>query len=583
MNKIRNLNIWSATSMFLLGMVCAAGAAGTIYVDADAPGPTHDGSTWANGYRYLQDALAVAVSGDEIWVAKGIYKPDQGARVTAGDRYATFQLKNGVALYGGFAGSETSIDERRWQTNENILSGDIGTLGSTGDNSYHVVTGSGTDGTALLDGFTITAGKANSLNPYNSGAGMYNDNGNPAVVNCTFSGNWAGYFGAGMFNDNSSPGLTNCIFSGNTVAGGGGGGMQNYGGSPTLTNCTFSGNWAGWGGGMYNEDCSPGLTNCTFSGNWAAYGGGMENDCSSPTLTNCTFSGNSANNGGGIINAVSSGPSLTNCAFSGNSSSYSGGGMSNVYFSSPTLTNCTFSGNSAPHGNALACDSYEKWLPSTLEVANSILWDGGDEIWNNDGSTIAITYSDVRGGWTGEGNISADPMFVGAGDYHLQDGSPCIDAGTNSAPALPDTDKDGNLRIVGAAVDMGAYEWQGPSVITVAIDIKPGSYPNAINLGSYGLIPVAILSDQQFDATTVDAETVELAGAGVAVRGRANKYMAHSEDVNGDGLLDLVVQVGTENLDAGSLQDGYAILTGKTYGGVPIEGKDEIIIVPPEK
>ncbi len=137
------------------------------------------------------------------------------------------------------------------------------------------------------------------------------------------------------------------------------------------------------------------------------------------------------------------------------------------------------------------------------------------------------------------------------------------------------------------------YEWwnNGGSVdvtvsldclINVDIDIKPGSYPNAINLGSHGLIPVAILSSADFDATTVDPETVELAGSGVAVRGKSNKYMAHDEDVNGDGLVDLVVQVATENLDPESFQDGYAILTGKTYDGVPIEGEDEITIVPPE-
>ena len=120
-------------------------------------------------------------------------------------------------------------------------------------------------------------------------------------------------------------------------------------------------------------------------------------------------------------------------------------------------------------------------------------------------------------------------------------------------------------------------------IVNVAIDIKPGSYPNAINLGSHGLIPVAILSSDQFDATTVDPETVELAGAGVAVRGKSNKYMAHKEDVNADGLVDLVVQVATENLDPESLQDGFAILTGKMFDGLPIEGKDQITIVPPEK
>lgn len=121
--------------------------------------------------------------------------------------------------------------------------------------------------------------------------------------------------------------------------------------------------------------------------------------------------------------------------------------------------------------------------------------------------------------------------------------------------------------------------------VQVAIDIKPGSYPNAINLGSYGLVPVAILSSAEFDATTVDPDTVELAGAGVEMRGKSNKYMAHEEDVNGDGLVDLVVQVATANLDQSSFQDGYAVLTGnlfEEFGGTLIEGWDEITIVPPE-
>jgi len=123
---------------------------------------------------------------------------------------------------------------------------------------------------------------------------------------------------------------------------------------------------------------------------------------------------------------------------------------------------------------------------------------------------------------------------------------------------------------------------QGYLTILVGIDIKPGSYPNAINLGSHGLIPVAILSSEDFDATEVDPETVELAGSGVAVRGKSNKYMAHEEDVSGDGLIDLVVKVATENLIPGDFQDGYAILTGETFGGEQIKGEDEITIVPPE-
>jgi len=124
--------------------------------------------------------------------------------------------------------------------------------------------------------------------------------------------------------------------------------------------------------------------------------------------------------------------------------------------------------------------------------------------------------------------------------------------------------------------------WVRPFVTLVEIDIKPGSHPNAINLGSHGLTPVAILSSEQFDATTVDPDTVELAGAGVEVRGKSNKFLAHAEDVNGDGLVDLVVQVATANLEPESLQDGFATLTAKTYDGQTIEGTDEVIIVPPE-
>jgi len=122
-------------------------------------------------------------------------------------------------------------------------------------------------------------------------------------------------------------------------------------------------------------------------------------------------------------------------------------------------------------------------------------------------------------------------------------------------------------------------ETPGPTLVD--IDIKPGSYPNTINLGSNGVVPVGILSSESFNATTVSPETVFLAGAGVAIRGKGNKYLAHEEDVNGDGLMDLVVQVETENLDPGQFQDGYAILTGATYSGQAIQGSDEIIIVPP--
>ena len=118
----------------------------------------------------LQDALEDAISGDEIWVAAGTYKPDASSLVPAGngDRMATFQLINGVAVYGGFAGRETSLGERDWQANETILSGDLNdddvefsipidfwSVPNRSDNSERVVTSSDCNETAVLDGLTI--------------------------------------------------------------------------------------------------------------------------------------------------------------------------------------------------------------------------------------------------------------------------------------------------------------------------------------------------------------------------------------------------------------------------------------------
>jgi len=340
----------------------------TIYVDAGATGAVKDGKTWDSAFVDLQAGLAAAKVGDRVWVAGGTYKP-----TTEIDRTVSFALKSGVELSGGYAGAANAgnPDARDVALYQTVLSGDIGKAGDESDNSYHVVVGSGTDTTAILDGFTVTGGIANGTSsPSNSGGGMYNSSGSPTIRNCTFSGNSASYDGGGMYNDSSSPTVTNCTFSENTASYSGGGMSNVYSSSPTLTNCTFSGNTAcGFGtasydgGGMYNSHSSPTLTNCTFSGNTAhgfgtaSYGGGgMYNSYSSPTLTNCIFSGNWAcygagGSGGGMYNSYSS-PTLANCTFSENVITYggSGGGVYNSH-SSPTLTNCTFSGNTADNGD----------------------------------------------------------------------------------------------------------------------------------------------------------------------------------------------------------------------------------------
>jgi hypothetical protein len=237
---------------------------------------------------------------------------------------------------------------------------------------------------------------------------------------------------------------------------------------------------------------------------------------SNPTLTNCTFSGNSAESeksfsgGGGMFNLESS-PTLTNCTFSGNSAEgekrfSGGGGMYNFNFAvglpdfnecSPTLTNCTFAQNSADYGNALACDSYSRQSLSNVELVNCILWDGGDEIRNNGNSTIIITYSNIQysnlqGGFPGEGNIDTDPLFVAPDgpdnipgteddDLRLSPISPCVNAGDpNFVPGPNETDLAGNPRLRHGRVDMGAYEYQEGGLIYVDDDASEDPGPGDI-------------------------------------------------------------------------------------------------------
>jgi beta propeller repeat protein/parallel beta-helix repeat protein len=448
-----------------------------MYVDANAIG-NNDGLTWDDAYNYLQDALAVASSGDNIFVSAGIYKPDQGTNQTPGDRNATFQLISGVGIYGGFSPGGGKWEDRDPNVHETKLSGDLGgddgpDFVNNAENSYHVVTTSNTDETTLLDGFTVTGG--NTAERF--GGGMRNENGNPTVKGCTFTRNWA-LLGGGMYNDHSSPTLTNCTFNGNAAEGGGG--MYNYESNLILTNCTFSGNRAylgggmndvnssptvsgcvfadniadANGGGMYNYESNLTLINCAFSGNRARLGGGMNDVNSSSTVTSCVFRDNIADANGGGLYSDSSSSTLSNCTFSGNTAE-GGGGMYNNS-GSPVLINCTFSGNSARDGGGVYnCDgpiinctvigNLAQELGGGLyncdgPISNCIIWnntagDQGDQFYQSD----AITYSCVQNINACQGCISFNPCFVVpghwdsngtaddanddfwvAGDYHLK-------------------------------------------------------------------------------------------------------------------------------------------------------------------
>ena len=129
--------------------------------------------------------------------------------------------------------------------------------------------------------------------------------------------------------------------------------------------------------------------------------------------------------------------------------------------------------------------------------------------------------------------------------------------------------------------DKALTTFPGVLAITVEIDIKPGTEWNPLNVGSNGVIPVAILTTEDFDAATVDPGTVLLAGVTVAVRGKSEKAMAHLEDVDGDGDIDLLVQIDTDAF-AQAWTGGEVELTGETFDGQSIEGSDFVLVVPAE-
>ena len=219
-------------TVFMFSLLCVVVQlqASVRYVKPVASG-TGDGSSWADASDNLQAMIDASGTGDEVWVAAGTYKP-----TTTNDRSISFVMKNGVAIYGGFNGTETLLSQRNWVTNVTILSGDIGTVGDNSDNSYHVIfnNNNGLNSTAVLDGFTITGGKTSgSFGDF--GGGMANKSSSPTVSNCIFSGNTS-LAGGGMANDASSPAVSNCTFSGNSASSQGGGMFNNNNSSPTVSN-----------------------------------------------------------------------------------------------------------------------------------------------------------------------------------------------------------------------------------------------------------------------------------------------------------------------------------------------------------
>ena len=334
--------------------------------------------------------------------------------------YGTIQSAINAALHGDTVLVENGIYR------ENILfSGSSKTITVTSQN------GAGEteiQGTGIGSVVTFAAGNSSTLSGFTVTNGSTSENG-----------------GGVLCGSSSSPTIENCVITGNTAAVGGGGIYCESSSSPFITNSIIQNN------------------SLTVTNNKSNGGGILASTFSSPIITNCIIRDNKAQwRGGGLALNTTDEPMIVNCTFNNNTAALNGGAIS-LQDTAPIITNCTFSNNSASgHGGGIASSDQQ---PGTA-VTNCILWgnkDGGGgtaEIAVNGSLVFDVTYSDIRGGYYGTGNINSDPLFVGRNDYHLKAGSPCIDTGTGAG--APSTDIDGDSRPQGAGFDMGSDEYLVP-------------------------------------------------------------------------------------------------------------------------
>jgi len=322
---------------------------------------------------------------------------------------------------------------------------------------------------------------------------MFNQDSNSIVVRCDFVDN-EGYNGAGMRSNWSAPQISDCGFVHN-IAGHAAGGMDNYQSNPVIVDCTFTDNSASYGGAMRNGYSKPRLSGCDFADNevpidvsYPTYGGAIFNaNASHVTLEACTLAGSAAKYGGALYNNGSQ-ISFSNCCITDNLAKNQGGAIFSKDGGTAEIRNCTLAGNDASAGAAIACDSLAQLRPSELSFVNCIIWNGEEEVWNNDNSTVTITYSDICGGWPGVGNMEADPCFVAPG--YLD---------PNATLEDPDDDfwvrGDYHLRSQAGRWDADSGGWVQDDVTSPCIDagdsgaaIGPEPFPNGgvINLGAYG-------------------------------------------------------------------------------------------------
>ena len=487
-------------------------------------------------FEAIQDAIDNALTDDTVLVDPGTY-------------FENINFKGKSILVISRDGPETTIID--------------------GGNIDSVVTFNSGEGlSSILGGFTITNGRALS------GGGIYIGNSSPTITGNKIIGN-EGADGVGIAVLYASPLIELNIVSDNirTFGSGGMGGggilLAWSSGTQVLDNVISNNITSADGGGICMFMAGDVvIRGNTISGNSSGCGGGISMaNWSDALIVQNLIVGNSAGQGNGICWLVphdSRGPLLVNNTIVG-SNNPSG----SVIFAEGFDTNTKLVNNiivATPGQTAILCGDMFDSIPPIIE-------------YNDTFSPSGNAYEGVCSDQTGtNGNISADPLFFDLSnqDYHIQVGSPVIDVGNNAAPEIPSTDFDGYARVVDgdsnglAVVDMGVYEFM-PQYIKVVIDIKPGSYPNNINLNSKGKVPIALLTTDDFDADDVEPVSCKFA--------EASPLSWTMYDVDNDGADDVVMHFKTQELDLNK-DSTEATLKCETYDGIIIIGTDSVNIVP---
>jgi hypothetical protein len=463
--------------MFFLPSVAFANGGAVIYVDRSAP-EDGDGQSWQTAFGRVQDALSASQSGDQVWVAHGLYS-------------GTVDLRDGVGVYGGFSGNETSVEQADPVANPTVFKARPSTplpgppctqqpaLSCSGGIA-HVVTAVGVD--AVLDGFTITGGCAED--DFEGGAGLRIESSTLVVRRCRIVRNltqidWPSepIPGGGIWIGESTVLFESCEVSANassdgTDSGSNGGGAYVSNSDATFVDCTFCRNRTGdgasfaevhgdggWGGAIYAFGSTLKIDRCVFRNNRTGrgasgtqvapggdggHGGAIRTTLGQIDIRNSWFIGNMTGNAG-------SGGEC--CGVGGD-----GGRGSAVSGGSGQIVNSTFVDNVSGRDYPSLTPSTYGAMSTGAAVTNCIVWDNTPAV----GGDFSATYSCIQGGAPGEGNLDDDPLLL---DDRLAPFlfSPCIDAGNpNTNVSAGELDLLGNPRVVCGRIDIGAIEFQTP-------------------------------------------------------------------------------------------------------------------------